>query len=72
MGYRAHGQWVQGVWATWAIGYTCAPRGIGYRDMGIWGNRVQGYGVQDMDHMGNGVQGVWVILGHVYPLAPSQ
>ena len=52
-GYRAHGQWVQGVWATWAIGYK-RYRVQGYGHMG---NRVQGYGVQDMGHMGNGVQG---------------
>ena len=49
----------------------CGPHGaIGYRGMGIWGNRVQGCGVQDIyGHMGNGVQGMG-ILGHVYPLTP--
>ena len=42
------GQWVQGVWAIWAMGTHGA---VGYR---VWhtvgishmGNRVQGYGVQ--------------------------
>ena len=37
--------------------------------MGIFGNRVQGYGVQDIWVMDTGVLG---ILGHVYPLTPSQ
>ena len=58
MGYRTHGQWVQRVGA------------IGYRGMGIWGNRVQGYGVQDIWATWAIRTGVWGILGHVYRLTP--
>ena len=49
-----------------AIGYRGYP--LGYRGMGIWGNRVQGYGVQDIWATWAMGTGVWGILGHVYPL----
>ena len=51
MGYRIHGQWVQGVWATW-----------GNRVQGVWGTGVWAYGAigyrtwamgtEGVDHMG--------------------
>ena len=41
MGYRTHGQWVQGLWATW-----------GNRVQGVWGTGVWAYGA-----IGTGVWG---------------
>ena len=39
MGYEPHGQWVQGVWATWAMGTHGA---VDYRGMGYSGYEPHG------------------------------
>ena len=58
IGNGAQGYGVQGVWATWAMGY---------RGYGIWAMRpTGGYGYRGMGHRGYGVQGVWAMWAMGY------
>ena len=63
MGYRTHGQWIQGVWATW-VNRVQEVWGTGVWAYGAIGYR--GMGTGHMGHMGNGYRS----MGHTGSCVP--